>query len=134
MVILFVFLCPISSWPHEALPINDTCKLIDVLCHDENIHHVTVNSTLGKHYISKTERLCFGQSEDSSNTYLISGDERGKALIICTKERRGDWEIQHKDVVVVLEKHLGLKVVRFPMLYNTEYHKSKQNIITFCLY
>lgn len=113
-IILFNYIVyPIFSWPDESLPTNGISNLIEIFCHDENVHHVTVNSTLGKHYVSETRRLCW----DSSSSYLISGDQRGQALVLCTKQKRDDWECQHDDAVSLLEKHLGLKVVLFPIQF-----------------
>lgn len=123
LYLVFYFL----SWPDESLPTNDTRRLIEVLCHDDNVVDVTVNSTFGKHYISETENLCFSQRTDVSCSSLISGKRRGRALVLCIKQRRDDWESQHDDALLILEKHLGLEVVLFPVQVITEYQELKQN-------
>ena len=40
----------------------------------------------------------------------ISGDRRGKALVICTRKDRSGWEREHQQACKVLSQNLGLQV------------------------
>lgn len=41
---------------------------------------------------------------------VISGHQRGKALLICMKEGRENWEVQFNDSKFILEEQFGLEV------------------------
>lgn len=41
---------------------------------------------------------------------LITGENRGKALVLCDTISREDWEDQHNNIHVLLTHQLGLQV------------------------
>lgn len=112
------------------MPTNDIGEVIEVLRHDDSVDHVTVNSTLGKHYVAESVRLCEKtQTFGASTHHVIDGENRGRALILCNKKDRDGWEFQYNDAVFILKKQFGLKVTESNFVFaNTDINWINQTL------
>lgn len=91
------------------MPQTDIRSTIDFLRRRDCIESVTVNSTLGKHKICCYQHLITDPVLESDHI-LISGPNRGKALLICNKEDRDDYEYQYSNAKQLLKDPLHLDV------------------------
>ena len=105
----FLFVSFSHRWPDADLPQTSIRDTVDFLRMKDEVESVTVNSTLGKHLITSYDHLTTDPVLQSDYT-LITGDNRGKALLIYIKQARPDWEYQYKHAKHVLEKQLYLEV------------------------
>ena len=95
------------SWPEDSLPTNDIRVAIDNLCCRDEVKQVSVNSTLGKHLTSGAHHFL---GDACKERHAITGCSRGKALIICNREGRDQWQVQFDDAKYIMESQFGLKV------------------------
>ena len=96
-------------WPEQNMPQTDIRSTVDFLCMRADIEMVTVNSTLGKHLINSYDHLSSDPVLHTDHT-LISGRDRGKALLIYNKRDRDERQNQYKDTKSVLQDYLQLHV------------------------
>ena len=82
---------------------TDTDDLLLYLKSNDAVEHINVNSTMGRH------SGAFAKSQSAEHT-LISGGNRGKALIICSRHEREKWDIEYRHAHYVLENQFGLQV------------------------
>lgn len=83
--------------------------MIDLLRMKEGVRSVTIDSTLGKHPIMSHEQFLTDISHTDGHV-LMNGSNRGKALLICNKIDREQWEYQHEHAKYILEKQFQLEV------------------------
>ena len=69
---------------------------------NEDVKYININSTLARHFTSSATKL-------PADHLLISGSERGKALMICNRIDRKGWELEYEQALHVL-RQLGLQV------------------------
>ena len=89
----------------KVISIATVDKCLTYLKSSEFVKHVSVNSTLGR-------RLATG-SDDLEDCVRISSKDRGKALIICNRQDRDNWEVEYKQACALFSQHLGLQVRTF---------------------
>lgn len=95
------------SWPDTTIPTSSTEAAINHLRREDNVISLSVNSTLGRNFPMAANPVL-----PLSEQYMtvISGHQRGKALLICMKEGRENWEVQFNDSKFILEEQFGLEV------------------------
>lgn len=93
------------------MPQTDIRAVLDFLRIKDEIESVHVNSTLGKHEVCSYEHLIKDPVLESDHV-LISGRNRGKALLICNQEDRDGYQHQYEDAKLVLREYLQLDVCR----------------------
>ena len=103
------FVAILRRWPDTDLPQTSIRDTVDFLRMKDQFESVTVNSTLGKHLINSYDHLTIDPVLQSDYT-LITRDNRGKALLIYSKQERPDWEYQYRHSKHVLEEQLYLEV------------------------
>lgn len=99
---------------HQLASITGQKQFIEKFKTHEEVLHISVNSTLGKH----TPARCDGKNEPSlydsipeQPTIEFAG-KQGHGLILCIKEGRDEWRVQYDDVLVILEDQLCVSVCK----------------------
>ena len=85
------------------MPQTDIRSTVDFLCMRADIEMVTVTSFKLIHHLSSDPVL-------HTDHTLVSGRDRGKALLIYNKQDRDKWENQYNDAKSVLQDYLQLHV------------------------
>lgn len=95
---------------NQLAHIGSQAQLVEKLKSDEDILHISVNSTQGKHLpdenCAKLDTLEQHRFHQTSKD--VTG--QGRALIFCIKEDREDWRTQFDYAHYVLQHQLGLNV------------------------
>lgn len=93
------------------LPVHDLDSFVHKLRIEHNVRNVNINSTCVMHIAtSRQSSLLDPYSLSSAEHVLITGPDRGKALLICVRKGRDEWEEQYNNAKYILRDQMGLKV------------------------
>ena len=87
----------------ELHPFTNTDDLLNHLRENDSVSYININSTLGRNFEPFTGRLPVDHK-------MISGERRGKALVLYTTEDREGGERERELAKNVFNQQLGLEV------------------------
>lgn len=51
-------------------------------------------------------------ANQAESAHILNGEEKGHALLICNTKDRDGWQYQHDQVLIILQRHMGMEVWR----------------------
>ena len=85
---------------------TDVEELLNYLKHNKFVKYININSTMGRRLNNSATTLPVDHE-------MISGKNKGKALVICTRNARPGWETEYQQACQVFQQQLGLQVINF---------------------